>query len=389
MVFPNDSPAWLARLVGFPTVSRDSNLALIEDVQAYLAAHAIEAELTYDDAGTKANLHAVIGPQDVPGVMLSGHSDVVPVDGQDWTGDPFRLREADGKLYGRGAADMKGFLACALAAVPEMAKADLKVPIHLALSYDEEIGCIGVRRLIDQMSAAAVKPAFCIVGEPTLMKPAIAHKGKTGMVCRCRGREAHSALAPTGLNAIYLANEMIAELRALQAEIIECGNTDAGYQVPYSTIHVGTIAGGTALNIVPNFCEFKFEARTIGSDDPAMLVDRIQAIARSIVERYEVDFPEANIEVEVFNAYPALDTDAQSDVLAFVKSLTGANDHFKVSFGTEGGLFQQKLGMATVVCGPGSMDQGHKPDEFIALSQLEECDRFMGKLIARLTDTAL
>lgn len=386
MDFPANSKLWLERLVAFPTVSRDSNLELIHYVEAFLKSFGVLCELSFNNERTKANLHAVIGPAEVPGVMLSGHSDVVPIDGQVWTNEPFELTEKDGALFGRGAADMKGFIASVLAAVPEMVRANLQVPIHLAFSYDEEIGCIGVRRLIEVMQQAPVKPAFCIVGEPTLMKPAIAHKGKTGMICRCFGHEAHSALAPTGLNAIYLANEMITGIQMLQDEILNTGTRDNGYQVPYSTLHVGTISGGTALNIVPKFCEFKFEIRTIGADEPAVLVDRIRAMANKITESKLEHFPDSRIEIEIFNEYPALDTDPGSEVLAFVKSLTGANDHFKVSFGTEGGLFQEKLGIETIVCGPGSMEQGHKPDEFITISELEKCDQFMTNLIARLSE---
>jgi acetylornithine deacetylase len=374
----------LKKLIAFPTVSRDSNLDLIRYIEAYLAEFGIASDLTWNDEQNKANLHAIIGPSDVPGIMLSGHTDVVPVDGQDWSQDAFTLTEKDGLLFGRGTADMKGFIAAVLAAVPTMVVADLKRPIHLAFSYDEEIGCIGVRRMIDVLKGAPVKPAFCIIGEPTEMQPAIAHKGKTGMICRCTGVESHSALAPFGLNAIYLASEMITAIRALQETVIASGARDDDYSVPYSTLHVGTIEGGTALNIVPNDCSFKFELRNVKAEAPAPIVNKLHAAAQAITDRYRADFPAAEVKIEIFNEYPALNTEPEDEIVLFVKSLTGANGHTKVSFGTEGGLFQERLGLPTVVCGPGSMAQGHKPDEFVAISELEKCDKFLDKMITTL-----
>ena len=374
----------LQDLVTFPTVSRDSNMDLISYVQELLEGFEIASSLTFNDEKTKANLHAIVGPADVPGVMLSGHTDVVPIDGQDWSQDAFTLTEKDGLLYGRGSADMKGFIASVLASVPAMVAAELKRPIHLAFSYDEEIGCIGVRRMIDVLANSPVKPAFCIIGEPTEMQPAIAHKGKTGMNCICTGVESHSALAPFGLNAIYLASEMITEIRKIQDDIIATGARDNDYSVPYSTLHVGVIKGGTALNIVPNECRFKFEIRNVKAEQPGPIVEKLKAAAQVITDRYKAGFADANVEVEIFNEYPALNTEPEDEIVLFVKSLTGANGHTKVSFGTEGGLFQERLGLPTVVCGPGSMSQGHKPDEFIAKSELEKCDVFLERLIERL-----
>jgi acetylornithine deacetylase len=377
---------FLADLIAFPTVSRDSNMDLIRYIQTYLESFGIVSSLTFNDEMTKANLHAIIGPADVPGVMLSGHTDVVPIDGQDWSRDAFTLTEKDGLLYGRGSADMKGFIASVLAAVPAMVAAELKRPIHLAFSYDEEIGCIGVRRMIDVLADAPVKPTFCIIGEPTEMQPAIAHKGKTGMNCICTGVESHSALAPFGLNAIYLASEMITEIRKIQDGIIATGARDNDYSVPYSTLHVGVIDGGTALNIVPNECRFKFEIRNVKAEPPRPIVQKLKSAAQVITDKYKADFADANVEIETFNEYPALNTEPEDEVVLFVKSLTGANGHTKVSFGTEGGLFQERLGLPTVVCGPGSMSQGHKPDEFIAVSELEKCDIFMERLVERLAN---
>jgi acetylornithine deacetylase len=382
---PTPSEDILKTLISFPTVSRNSNLDLITWVADYLKEYGIASALTHNDEATKANLHAVIGPEDVPGVMLSGHTDVVPVDGQDWSSDPFTMTSRNGRHYGRGSADMKGFLACALAAVPKAAAATLERPIHLAFSYDEEIGCIGVRRMIDVLENAPVKPAFCIIGEPTEMTPAIAHKGKTGADCICHGVEAHSALANEGLNAIYLANDMIAAVRTLQTEIEAHGARDMDYPVPWTSLHVGTISGGTALNIVPNECQFRFEIRNLPADDPKILMERLHAEARRITDAHHERFPGAKIEIKIFNEYPALDTAPEDEVVQFVKSLTGANGHTKVSFGTEGGLFQQRLGLPTVICGPGSMTQGHKPDEFVAQSELAKCDLFIANLVERLS----
>lgn len=375
----------LSELISFPTVSRNSNLDLIHWTQDFLARHGISSSLTHNDEGTKANLHAIIGPQDVPGVMLSGHTDVVPVDGQDWTTDPFSMSKKNGRLYGRGTADMKGFLASVLAAVPAASSANLTRPIHIAFSYDEEIGCIGVRRMIDVLAEAPVKPAFCIIGEPTEMLPAIAHKGKTGADCICSGVESHSALTSEGLNAIYLASDMISAIRDLQTEIEQSGARDMDYPVPWTTLHVGTISGGTSLNIVPNECRFRFEIRNLPADDPLKLMDRLRNDAERIAGAHHSRFPNAHISIEIFNEYPALDTGPEDEIVEFVKSLTGANAHTKVAFGTEGGLFQERLGLPTVVCGPGSMSQGHKPDEFIALSELEKCDKFLANLVARLS----
>ncbi len=382
---PTPSEDILETLISFPTVSRNSNLDLISWVAEFLDRQGVVSSLTHNDERTKANLHAVIGPSDVAGVMLSGHTDVVPVDGQDWHKDPFKLTRDAGKLYGRGSADMKGFLACVLAAVPSAVAAELDRPIHLAFSYDEEIGCIGVRRMIDVLADAPVKPGFCIIGEPTEMTPAIAHKGKTGADCICHGVEAHSALSNEGLNAIYLANDMISAIRALQGEIEAQGARDMDYPVPWTSLHVGTINGGTALNIVPNECRFRFEIRNLPADNPEILMDRLRVEANRIAVSHQERFPGAHIEIEIFNEYPALDTSPEDEVVQFVKSLTGANDHTKVSFGTEGGLFQQRLGMPTVICGPGSMTQGHKPDEFIAESELAKCDLFLANLVERLS----
>jgi acetylornithine deacetylase len=368
----------------FPTVSRDPNIDLILYVAETLDGAGIRHEIIRDDTGRKANLFASVGPDDRPGVMLSGHTDVVPVDGQNWTVPPFRLTERDGKFYGRGSADMKGFVAAALSAALKAGNRPLKTPLHLALSYDEELGCLGVGSLIDMLEQAPVKPLFCIVGEPTNLAVATGHKGKTGLRATFTGKEAHSALAPTGLNAIHLATDFIQAIRTAQAQIAEHGVRDGDYDVPYTTLHVGGIQGGVALNIVPNHCEVLFEIRNLAADDPQTILDGLRKSAGEIVAEARKSAPEADITIETFNAYPGLDTPPSAEIVDFVKGLTGANGTIKVAFGTEGGLFDQRLGIPVVVCGPGSMEQGHKPDEFVSGEQLQRCDTMLDTLLQRL-----
>ncbi len=314
---------------------------------------------------------------------MSGHTDVVPVDGQEWSKDPFRMTSVDGKAYGRGATDMKGFLACALRLADRAAQQSLATPIHLAFSHDEEIGCVGVRSMIDGLAAGAVRPRFAIVGEPTSMRIAIGHKGKIGARATCCGVAGHSALAPRALNAIHLACDFIDTVREQQDRIERDGPRDDDYNVPYTTLHVGRIEGGTALNIVPNRCTVDFEIRNIEQDDAGELLDSLMNEAAAIAGPHRDAFPRADIAIEVFNDYPGLATPADAEVVRFVGSLVASQDFSKVDFGTEGGLFWKRLGVPVVVCGPGSMNQGHKPDEFIALDQLEACDRMMERLLER------
>jgi acetylornithine deacetylase len=379
-----DSIDILRQLIAFPTISRDSNLQLANSVRDQLAERGIACVLVGDATGAKANLHATIGPADRPGVLLSGHTDVVPVDGQEWTCPPFALTRRYGRLYGRGAADMKGFLACALAAALRAAERQLRSPLHLAFSYDEEVGCIGVRRLIDVLAEAPVRPAFCIVGEPTSMAVATGHKGKTALRATCIGREAHSALAPLAVNALHLGCDLVGAIRARQAEIAEAGARDGDYDVPYTTLHVGRMSGGTALNIVPNRCEVEFEIRNLAEDDPAALAEELRGEAERIAAAARERAPEAAIRIEVENSYPGLGAAPDAEVVAFVKSLTGANRTIKVAFGTEGGLYSERLGIPTVVCGPGSMAQGHRPDEYVSEEQMARCDAMLAALLDRL-----
>ncbi len=389
-----ESASVLDRLVGFATVSRDSNLELIEYVRELLSARGVESRLYRDASAPKANLYARIGPPVDGGVMVSGHTDVVPVEGQRWTSDPFRLAERSGRLFARGAADMKGFLACALRAADRAAVRRLRAPLHLALSYDEEVGCLGVRSLIEDMARWTHRPAFCIVGEPTLLATAVGHKGKTALRASCHGRAAHSASPDRGVNAIHLACDLIGAVRRRQSEITQTGVRDPAYQVPHTTLHVGVIRGGTALNIVPAQCELELEIRNLPADDPAAIVAGIEsdaaAIARSLPrkppEGSEADMPnlDVRIDLETLHEYPALDTPADAKVVEFAAALTGNRATIKVDFGSEAGLFSGKLGIPTVVCGPGSIDQAHRPDEFIAVDQLERCDAMMDALVSLL-----
>jgi acetylornithine deacetylase len=381
MLAPVTTLEILDKLVSFPTVSRDSNRDLIDFVRSFLAARNIEAELICTGDGRKANLFATVGRKDIPGVMLSGHTDVVPVDGQSWSSDPFRTRLSSGRIYGRGTADMKGFLACVLSLVGRMAGTKLAKPIHLAFSHDEEVGCIGVRYLIDELQKRPVKPRFAIVGEPTLMRLATGHKGKIAARATCCGVEGHSALAPKALNAIHLACDFVGFIRQSQEEIVEAGSREEGYDVPYTTLHVGRIEGGTALNIVPGKCTVDFEIRNIGRDDGRSILDRLVEGGKRIAMERRSAFPEADIRVDVVNEYPGLTTPLDSEVVRFAGRIVDHPDPFNVAFGTEGGLFSRRLGVPAVVCGPGSMDQGHKPDEFVALDQIDACDRMMDRLL--------
>ncbi len=374
----------LEDLISFDTVSRNPNLALMKHVESLLEATGISCTLLPDSSAQKANLYATVGPSDKPGVMLSGHTDVVPIDNQDWTKPAFKLTQHDGKLYGRGTADMKGFVACAIRAATLASTKTLKTPLHIAFSYDEEIGCIGVASLIDLLHQAPIKPAMCIVGEPTLLSIATGHKGKIALRANCIGSEAHSALAPTGVNAIHLGCDLVNAIRAIQDEIVASGQRDDAYDIDYTTVHVGKFNAGTALNIVPNQCIIDFEIRNILTDNPDELINRIkQSIAPSIENARKVS-ADANIIIEPVFSYPGLETPTDAAVVDFVKNLTGGNATCKVAFGTEGGLFSGKLGIPTVVCGPGSMQQGHKPDEFIELTQLQRCDAMLDSLLLQL-----
>ena len=375
----------LETLVSFDTTSRESNLGLIAFVRDHLAALGVESTLVHDEEGRKANLHATLGGRDRPGIVLSGHTDVVPVDGQDWDTDPFRLVQKDSRLYGRGTCDMKGFIAVALAFAPRFLERGLDVPVHYALSYDEEVGCHGARRLIDHLNTLGIGGAICIVGEPTGMRVAIADKGKKNFSVRVSGFEAHSSLAPHAVNAVEYAAELIAHIAAVARGLAADGPFDEGFDVPHTTVHTGTIQGGTALNIVPRECRLEFEIRHLPKDDADAIQARIETFVRDCLEpRMQAVKPETGITIEETWSVPALGTGEEEEVVAFVKALAERNDHIKVAYTTEAGLFREQARMSTVICGPGDVVQAHKPNEYIALEQIEACERFMRRLMDRV-----
>ncbi|XEG72571.1 acetylornithine deacetylase [Pseudomonas sp. abacavir_1] len=372
----------LARLIAFDTVSRNSNLALIKYIQDYLAGLGVDSELFFDEAGGKANLFATLGPRDRGGVCLSGHTDVVPVDGQNWSVPPFELTENGGRLYGRGTADMKGYIACVLAAVPAFLAQPLRVPLHLAFSYDEEVGCLGVRSLLADLERREHKPIACIIGEPTELKPVLGHKGKLAMRCQVHGAACHSAYAPQGVNAIEYAAKLINHLGEIGTRLAAPERHDPRFDPPYSTVQTGVIGGGRALNIVPAECQFDFEVRALPSDDPQQVAEQLRDYAETeLLPKMRAVKAEADIRFSELSAYPALATDPQSEVAQLLARLSGSDEFSTVAFGTEGGLFDQ-AGIPTVVCGPGSMDQGHKPDEFVSVEQLAACDAMLLRLLA-------
>jgi acetylornithine deacetylase len=374
----------IRRLVAFDTTSRDSNLALIDFVRDYLDGWGVASELMVGSDPRKANLYAAIGPADQQAVILSGHTDVVPVDGQPWDTDPFAVAEKAGCLYGRGTSDMKSFIAVVLALVPEFLAHDLVTPVHFAFSYDEEVGCIGVRDIIAKLKQRPILPSACIVGEPTLMRPVIAHKGKRSIRCRVRGLESHSALAHEGVNAVEAAAEIVAFLKALARRKRDQGPFDSGFSPPYTTVHTGVIQGGTALNIVPRDCSFDFEFRNIPGDDPAALFAEVKRYAQTAVlpEMHAVSTA-TGISFEEMNAVEGLDMPPDHAVVHLAQALTGANAVGKVSFCAEAGLFQEAE-IPTVICGPGSIDVAHKPNEYVAIDQVLQCERFMRGLMDHL-----
>jgi acetylornithine deacetylase len=374
----------LSRLVSFDTTSRNSNLALIGFVREYLDAHGVPYRISTDATGEKANIHAVIGPQQPGGVALSGHVDTVPVDGQAWSGDPFTLRSIDGRLCARGSADMKGFVSACLAAVPDFRKGNLARPLHLFISYDEEVGCQGAQRLIQDLDASGLKPALCVVGEPTGMRPILAHKGKLNLRVRVRGLPGHSSEPGKGVNAIHCAGEAIAYVAAEARRLAIEGPFEEGFDPPHTTIHVGAIQGGTTLNIIPERCEFIMEWRTIPGDDATRHVERLQAfVATTIEPAMHLVHRNTGFDCEVLTTMPGLSLHPDHPLTAIVKQLTGSSSTGKVSYGTEGGFYQNS-GIPTIICGPGHIAQAHQPDEWIAQDQLDACDAFIRRLADRL-----
>ena len=371
----------IRELVKIDTTSRRSNLALIDCVSRYLASHGVAWRLSHDDEGAKANLFATIGDAKRPGIVLSGHTDVVPVDGQAWSVDPWAATVQEDRLVGRGAADMKSFLGIVLAALPDMLALPLAMPIHLAFSYDEEVGCIGVGRMIRDMRAMGVAPGICIVGEPTGMKVVTGHKGKLAMRAHVHGREAHSALAPYAVNALDYAAEIVVELRRMQRELASEGPFNREYDPPYSTLHAGVLRAGTALNIVPRDATLDFEFRTVPQDDPHRLLARLKTYCETeLVPTMTAIAPESAIEFETKSDNPGLHTEESASVVERIERLARNGRGGKVAFASEAGQFQ-RAGFEAVICGPGSIGDAHKPDEFITFEQIEMGEAFIARVI--------
>ena len=372
----------LKKLVSFDTTSFKSNLDLIKFIENYLNDLNIKSELIYDETKNKANLFTTIGPNLQGGIVLSGHTDVVPITKQNWTSDPFILTERDDKLFGRGSSDMKGFIAIVLSRVSAMVEKKLKKPIHLAFSYDEEIGCVGVHSLLDLIKKKSINPEFCIVGEPTSMEMVIGHKGKHAYDVKVDGLSCHSGQAPNGVNAINYASKLINYIEEINKEKSIKGPFDNDYEIPYSTLHTGLIKGGTILNIVPKLCQFEFEIRHLAEDDPLEIIQRIKQYTEELLikEMHNISST-TNIEINEKINYPGLNISESISPVKQIKELLGKSSHKKVVFGTEGGLFKRELNLPTIICGPGSIDQAHKPDEFISIQQIEKGGTFIDKLI--------
>ncbi|WP_144639749.1 acetylornithine deacetylase [Bordetella genomosp. 13] len=375
--------SWLEQLVAFDTTSRKSNLALIETARDYLKAQGVQAWLAHNPEKTKANLFATLPAADGSaegGVVLSGHTDVVPVDGQDWSSDPFKLVEKNGALQGRGACDMKGFIASSLALVPEFLAMPRKKPIHLAFSYDEEVGCVGAPVMLAELKERGIRPDGCVVGEPTGMNVVVAHKGINLFRCRVHGKAAHSSLTPRGCNAIEYAALLICRIRELADAMKAKGPYDEFFDVPFSTMTTNQIRGGIAVNTIPELCEFMYEFRNLPGVSPDSIQADVERYVRDdLLPRMKAEYDGARIEVQMGAAAPALEASEQAAITELVRGLTQDRATRKVAYGTEAGLFQA-VGIPTVVCGPGHIEQAHKPDEFVALDQLDACDRFLRQL---------
>ena len=391
--YPTQSIDWLTRLIGFDTVSRHSNLALIEDVKAYCEQLGLSVDLTFNEAKNKANLFVTVpagaNADDVNhGLVLSGHTDVVPVDGQDWTSEPFTATIRGDKLYGRGACDMKGFIACALTMLPQAVKlsnaGQLRRPLHLALSFDEEIGCLGAPLILADLKARGITPDYCIVGEPTNMAMVVAHKGIAVYRCRVHGKSAHSSLIAQGVNAISYASQLVGYVDTLAEELsarngaLEDG--DEVFTVPYSTLSVGTIHGGTATNIVPNLCEFTFDYRNLPHMTQDDVLEPIQAKIAELNAQMQARAPETGIELMQEESVPAMTDNDSAELQSLIAALTGDDERHKVAYATEGGQFTN-AGIPTIICGPGSIEQAHKADEYVELNEIVRCDGFLQKLL--------
>ena len=378
----------LARLIAFDTTSTRSNLDIIAEIETFLGGHGIAARRIPDPLQPKSSLWVTIGPADRAGYILSGHTDTVPVDGQAWTSDPFRLTRRGDRVFGRGTCDMKGFLAVCLAMAPRMRAAQLRTPLHLAISYDEEVGCTGVRPMLDVVAGFAIKPLGCFVGEPTSMDVVIGHKSKHSMRAIVKGKACHSAMPSGGVNAVEAAADLICLVREQAWSRAACGLRDEDYEVPFTTGLTTIVEGGTANNIVPERCEVEFEFRGIAGDDPSALCEAVVTQARQRIEpAMKAMDPACGIEFIDVVEYPGLETPGDGDIVRLAKRLSGRNAHAKAAFGTEAGLFHKMAGIPSVVIGPGSIQQAHKPDEFVDIEQLEQTAAFIERLIAHCSET--
>jgi len=371
----------IERLIGFPTVSRESNLDLIDWAESLLTTAGFRCRRFVDPEGRKANLLATMGPEDRPGILLSGHSDVVPVEGQDWSSDPFVVRRADDRLYGRGACDMKGFIGLVLDAATRLRADTLAVPVHIALSYDEEVGCAGVRSLVDHIAAMETRPALAIIGEPTDMQVVTAHKGIEVIRTRIRGRAAHSSLPEAGANVLYAAADLLTCLRGLAGRLAKSPR-DSRFDPPYTSLNPGRLEGGAAVNIIAEEAVLDWEFRPLPGIDPETVLDEVRAHAETVLlPALRAQAEEADIVFERLAAAPALDSAGGEDAAAFVSRLLGANDSHAVSFTTEAGLFQGMAGVPSVVCGPGSIAQAHKADEYVTYDQLARAEAMIADVL--------
>ena len=375
------SQEWLAQLVAFDTTSRYSNLVLIDCVESYLSDEGFATRRSYNEAGDKANLFATIPAKNGErqrGTILSGHTDVVPVAGQQWDTDPFSATTIKDRIYGRGTCDMKGFIAVVLSLIPEL-KPVLTKPLHLAFSYDEEVGCLGAPKLIADFKAEGIRPEACIVGEPTDMRPVVAHKGINVFRCQFNGYAVHSSLVSSGCNAIEYAAELISWIRNL-AGLLKLGPHDKHYDVPFSSISTNQIRGGNALNTVPAQCEFFFELRNLPAVDPEKIIDQIKDyINHNLLPKMKSEYEHASIELSSIAAVPGHEASEESAITRLARSLTNNKDIFKVAYATEGGMFEA-AGIPTVICGPGNIQQAHGPNEYVEISQLKQCEIFLRQL---------
>ncbi|MFC2950604.1 acetylornithine deacetylase [Marinicaulis aureus] len=375
---------WIDRLVAFDTTSSKSNLALIEDVEAYLHGFGVDTFRVYDDEGTKANLYALVGPKVEGGVVLSGHTDVVPVEGQDWSTDPFQVTEKDGKLYGRGVADMKSFSAIALSLVPDMLAAGMKRPVIFALSYDEEIGLLGAPRMIAEIAERMPKPSSVIVGEPTNMKVIDGHKGIASFTVRVTGYTTHSSQTDRGVSAVEAAAKLITKISGMRERREAAADPSSPFDPPYSTMTVNVVRGGTQLNIMAGEAMFQWDMRVVPGDSREDIIAEFTDYARGIEAEMRAKAPGCRIEIEQISNAPSLAPHADNPAADLAKAITGLNSTDVVSYAAEAGQFQE-AGFSVVICGPGSIDQAHQPDEFITLDQVKEGTMFIRRLIERLS----